>query len=186
MPYKSIFIYLLIQLPFCLLMGQSSNRQSINQSIEFDLSPVNDVSLVGAAVGNISDLSWIAGTWSGEAFDGKIEEIWSAPEGGAMMGMFRLVNEDGISFYELMIIRETEGSLILQLKHFTNTLKGWEDKNHSIDFPLVKISANKVEFDSYIFERKGEDVMKINVVIDEKQPEGMDFLYHRQPDNLIK
>ena len=186
MLYKSIFIYLLIQFPFCILNSQSSIDQTINQTSEFSQSPVNDVSLVGPAVGSITDLSWITGTWRGEAFDGTIEEIWSAPESGAMMGMFRLINEDEISFYELMIIREIEDSLILQLKHFTHTLKGWEDKNHTVDFPLVKISDNKVEFDSYIFEKKGENVMKVNIVIDENQPQGMDFIYQRQPNNLIK
>mgnify|MGYP003712231237 FL=1 len=54
---------------------------------------------------NLEDVSWIEGHWTGEAFGGIAEEIWSAPLGNSMMFVFRLVNDDKVSFYESGHIR---------------------------------------------------------------------------------
>ena len=40
---------------------------------------------------SIEDVSWISGYWIGEALGGKIEEVWTEPLGGSMMGSFKLV-----------------------------------------------------------------------------------------------
>jgi len=139
-----------------------------------------DYSLLGSTYAEIEDVAWIEGHWKGEAFGGKTEEIWSAPDGNSMMGMFRLVSGGEISFYELMIIREIDKTLIMQLKHFHNTLKGWEEKDDTVDFPLVKVDENKVWFDGITFERTGENMMTVNVILEEDKPKGMDFNYYRK------
>ena len=36
----------------------------------------------------LADMSWLTGHWTGTALGGFVEEIWSEPRGGAMMGMF--------------------------------------------------------------------------------------------------
>ncbi|MDG2449387.1 MAG: DUF6265 family protein [Saprospiraceae bacterium] len=136
--------------------------------------------LVGPAVASIEDVSWIEGQWKGKAFGGEVEEIWSAPDGGAMMGMFRLINDDQPTFYELMVIREINNSLILQLKHFHKDMKGWEEKDKTIDFPLIKMEKDKIWFDGLTFERISDKKMIVNVIIGEKEPEGVDFVYYRQ------
>ena len=91
----------------------------------------------------LENIAWISGTWHGEAFGGKTEEIWSEPSGGSMMATFKLINEGKVTFYEIEIIREIENSLILQLKHFGSDLKGWESKDDTVDFPLKEITENK-------------------------------------------
>ena len=63
-----------------------------------------------------------------------------------MMTNFKLINDDKISFYKIIIIREIENSLVLQLKHFDNNLRGWEAKNETLDFPLIKITSTQVIF----------------------------------------
>jgi len=136
--------------------------------------------LIGKTTAQIEDAKWIAGSWEGEAFGGTAEEIWSAPANGAMMGMFRLLDGGDISFYEIMVIRETDKSLILQLKHFHNDLKGWEEKDETKDFQLISISDDKVAFEGLYFQRINENEMKVNVIIDESKPEGVDFKYYRQ------
>jgi hypothetical protein len=143
-------------------------------------SSTEDKTLVGSSYAEIKDLSWMQGSWRAEAFDGICEEIWSAPEGHAMMGMFRLIKDGDITFYELMIIREVDKSLVLQLKHFNKDLTGWEEKGKTVDFPMVKMMDNKVVFDGYTIEKTTDDIMTVVVVINaEKQPEGMKFVYHR-------
>ena len=93
------------------------------------------------------DMAWLAGRWSGEALGGVSEEIWSAPRGGAMMGMYRLVREGKPVFYELCTIVEENGSLVLRLKHFNPDLTGWEEKTRTVDFPLVAIEGGAFHFE---------------------------------------
>ena len=94
----------------------------------------------------IADVAFVQGTWSGEALGGFCEEVWSAPAGGAMLGMFRLVVEDEPKFYELLTIREEGPSLVLQLKHFDAKLIGWEEKDDTVSFPLVKVEDQRAYF----------------------------------------
>ncbi|XMO85589.1 DUF6265 family protein [Algibacter sp. AS12] len=116
----------------------------------------------------LENIAWIAGHWKGEAFGGITEEIWSEPSGGSMMATFKLINDGSVSFYEIEIIREIENSLILQLKHFNNDLKGWETKDETIDFPLQKITASKVVFDGMTFEKVNTNEMNVYVDIHQK------------------
>lgn len=113
----------------------------------------------------LENIAWIAGTWHGKAFGGIAEEIWSEPSGGSMMASFKLINDGKVTFYEIEIIREIENSLILQLKHFNNDLKGWETKDETVDFPLLEITPNKVTFEGMIFEKVNDNEMNVYVDI---------------------
>lgn len=109
----------------------------------------------------IEDVDWIAGHWKGEMFGGMGEEVWSNPFGGTMMGMFKLVSNDSVKFYELMIIVEESNSLILKLKHFSSKLSGWEEKDKFISFPLVKINQNEAYFDGITFKKQNDNTLLI-------------------------
>ncbi|OBX25633.1 hypothetical protein A9996_09325 [Gelidibacter algens] len=110
-------------------------------------------------------IKWIAGNWKGEAFGGQTEENWSEPSAGSMMATFKLIENDKVVFYEIVIIREVENSLILQLKHFGSDLKGWETKDETVDFPLKEITENKVVFEGMTFEKLSANEMTIYVDI---------------------
>jgi hypothetical protein len=128
---------------------------------------------------SIQEVSWIAGHWRGEAFGGITEEIWSPPLGNSMMCVFRLVNDDITSFYEIETISEVNETLILRLKHFHADLKGWEEKNVTVDFPLVKLEPHKAYFDGLTFEKISEDEMNVYVVMqdDDGSENEMKFPY---------
>ena len=113
----------------------------------------------------INDVAWIAGHWQGEAFGGVVEERWAPPMGGAMMGSFRLVNDGKVSFYELEVIYEKDNSLMLSLKHFHADVKGWEEKDVTVDFPLVKIEDNRAYFEGFTIELEDKDHLNMYVVI---------------------
>src|SRR5687768_8740792 len=72
----------------------------------------------------LQDMAWFTGRWTGNGLGGETEESWSAPAGGAMMGMFRLVKDGKVVFYEFLTLVEREGSLVLKLKHFNPDLTG--------------------------------------------------------------
>ena len=128
----------------------------------------------------IDDVSWIQGHWTGKAFGQYAEEVWTAPAGGSMMGVFKLFSEEAVSFYEILIIREFEESLVLQLKHFHDNLKGWEAKDQTVDFPLLKLTKEKAFFDGLTFHRISKDEMHVYVVISEgDKEEEVKFPYYR-------
>ncbi|SDW90056.1 hypothetical protein SAMN05444411_102421 [Lutibacter oricola] len=128
----------------------------------------------------LTDVSWISGYWTGEALGGFVEEIWSDPYGKSMMGSFKLVTEGGeISFYELCAISEENNTLILRIKHFSKDLKGWEEKNETTDFKLVKIEKHKAYFDGLTFDLIDENNLDMYVVFKEngKEEQEMKFSY---------
>ena len=135
----------------------------------------------GSPKASLEDISWIAGYWQGDALGGKVEEIWSMPMGGSMMGSFKLVANNVVQFYELETISEENGSLLLKVKHFNRDLTGWEEKDKSVEFRLVKITENKVFFDELTFERISVNQINVYVVLEEGQSESIaKFSYTRK------
>ena len=128
----------------------------------------------------LSQVSWIAGHWKGEAFGGIVEEIWSPPLGDSMMFSFKLVSDGKVAFYELGGIRQVDDTLIFQLKHFGNDFKGWEEKNETVDAKLIKIEGNRIYFDKFTFEKINDSEINIYVVIEENEKaEEVKFNYKR-------
>jgi len=118
----------------------------------------------------LEDAAWLAGSWQGTAFGKQFEETWSAPSQGSMVGMFKLFDEDGVEFYELMLLSVEEGSLSLKVKHFTAEFIAWEDKPDFVNFKLMKKDSDALHFsglslyrrdadriDGYIVMRNGEE-----------------------------
>lgn len=129
---------------------------------------------------NLNQVSWIQGHWTGEAFGGITEEIWSPPLGDSMMFSFKLVNEGKVVFYELGGIRQVEDSLIFQLKHFGNDFKGWEEKDETVDAKLIKIENNRVYFDEFTFEKISDTEINIYVNIEDNgKTEEVKFNYKK-------
>lgn len=141
---------------FILFSSQSFAQENIKHLAKGQISPK----------ANIQQVGWITGQWKGEAFGAFVEENWSAPKGGSMMASFRMISDGKVKFYELEIIREINDSLILELKHFTNELKGWETKDETIAFPLVEITQTAIYFDGMTFKKISENEMHVFVDIE--------------------
>ncbi|MFY0592109.1 DUF6265 family protein [Roseivirga sp.] len=151
-------------------------------TVSYSAFAQNTLSLNGEASpkAKLSDVSWIQGSWEGEAFGGQVQEVWTPPLGDSMMCAFKLVVDDKVLFYELCQIREENGTLILRLKHFNGDLKSWEIKDETVDFPLVKIEKNKVYFDGFTIEKMAENQLNMYVMISESgKTEEIEFNYER-------
>ena len=105
----------------------------------------------------LADVSWLTGSWSGDAFGNTFEEVWNPPSAGSMVGMWKLMNEGQVVFYELMLIVEEEGSLSLKVKHFNEDFTAWEDKADYVRFRLVKFDKDAVHFSGLSFHRISDD-----------------------------
>jgi hypothetical protein len=106
----------------------------------------------------IGDLRWLVGTWTGDGLGGTIDEVWSEPAGGAMVGYFRLVGkEDKPVFYEIMTLLEHAGSVEMRLKHVNADMTGWEEKNDYVTFRLARLDETGAWFEGLTFRRNGPD-----------------------------
>jgi hypothetical protein len=93
-----------------------------------------------------ADLAWLTGIWLGDRAGDLIEEHWSAPAGGAIMGMFRWLRAGQVRFYELLTIEPEDGALIFRIKHFHPGLRGWEEKDESVSLVLVHLQPGEAVF----------------------------------------
>ena len=112
------------------------------------------------AAARITDLAWLVGSWTGEGLGGQIDEVWSQPSGGAMVGYFRLVRDGKPVFYEILTLREVDGSVEMRLKHVNPDMTGWEEKNDFVTFKLVKLDATAAYFSGLTFRRVGADLIE--------------------------
>ncbi|MHC4976962.1 MAG: DUF6265 family protein [Planctomycetota bacterium] len=98
---------------------------------------------------SIDDLAFFAGHWKGEMFGGVGEEAWMAPDGGCMIGSYRLVSGDKMVFSEYFIIQETDEGIIFRFKHFNNDYTTWEDAKGvpPMTWKLVSLENNTARFD---------------------------------------
>ena len=130
---------------------------------------------------SIADLKWLTGQWTGPAFGGVCDEIWSQPSGDSMMGMFRLVKNGKTIFYELITIIAENKTLVMKLKHFSSDMTGWEEKDVSVRFPLVKLSPKEVFFEGLTYRKEKDGSLQI--FLSEKQKSGKveEAEFHLQP-----
>jgi Domain of unknown function (DUF6265) len=114
-----------------------------------------DTPATPAAPVTIGLASWLVGRWTGEGLGGQLEEAWSSPVAGQMIGHFRLTREGRPVFYEFLILEEHEGGLRMRVKHFNPDMVGWEDKDKSVDFAYASATAGELAFRGLRIVRQG-------------------------------
>lgn len=152
-----------ISLLLALLVAANTSAEESTTANTLRLSPDQK-----SPAATIADMEWYAGRWTGSGLGGLIEEVWSPPRDGTMMGMYRLIKAGKPIFYELLLITEESGSLAIKLKHFHADLRGWEERDASVRFPLVAKRDGRIYFDGMTFERIGPDRVKVYLAIEHK------------------
>jgi hypothetical protein len=71
-----------------------------------------DIALPAPAKAAIGDMAWLADAWVGTMGTRSIEERWSPPLGGAMLGLSRTVSRDRMVAFEFLRIVERNGGLV--------------------------------------------------------------------------
>ena len=116
----------------------------------------------------LADMAWMIGSWKGNALGGEVEEVWAAPAGGAMLGMFRLIQKDKPVFYELMTLVEENGSILFRLKHFNPNMTGWEEKDKTIEFKFIGKKDGLIHFDGMSFKPESKSAFTVYLAIEYK------------------
>jgi hypothetical protein len=93
----------------------------------------------------VESLGFMAGAWERTEGAAKMEEHWTAPLAGCMMGMFRQVSGDR-KLREFEVIEETPNGVMMTIKHFTPDLKEMEGR--VLVRKLARVTANEAIFES--------------------------------------
>lgn len=101
------------------------------------------------AKATLEQVAWIAGPWEGMLGDRKIEQHWMAPAANSMVAMYRSIQKDRATLYELLAIEQEGESLMLRIKHFAPGpgMAGREAKDESIDHALVRVDGRTAVFE---------------------------------------
>lgn len=152
--------------------------------------PTPSPSTVPAAPATIADAAFLAGDWSASKPSARggtelTQEVWSAPAGNNMMGMFRWVNPGGKAIvFELLTITEENLTLFLRLRHQSAAGIAWEEKDKPATFTLAERTATTLHFvdtnntcdlSACIYECPTPDALTITVKFDEPSRAGLVF-----------
>lgn len=113
----------------------------------------------------LADAAWLVGAWTGTAFGSRFEETWNPPSAGSMVGLFKLYDDEGVTFYEILLLTVEEGSLSLKVKHFNADFTAWEEKPDYVNFRLVKLEEDALHFGGLSFYRRDADRIDGYIVI---------------------
>lgn len=103
---------------------------------------------IAKAKGTIAQVSWISGTWIGSSKTTTIEERWTPPAGGSMIGVSRTIRNDVLSAVEFLCIVERDGGLVYQAMPNGR-------------FPPTDFTMTKLEPGSVLFENPAHDFPKM-------------------------
>ena len=98
-----------------------------------------DIALPAPAQAAIGDLVWLAGAWVGTRGKSSIEERWSPPGGGAMLGVSRTVRGDKMTAFEFLRIVERDGGLVY---------KAQPGGKPPTEFVLTELSGTRAVFEN--------------------------------------
>lgn len=100
-----------------------------------------DIPMPTPAEAAIGDLAWLSGAWVGTRGRSSIEERWSPPLGGAMLGVSRTVRreEDRMVAFEYLRIVEREGGLFYVAQ---------PNGSAPTEFTLTEVSTTRAVFDN--------------------------------------
>lgn len=113
----------------------------------------------------LDDADWLVGSWVGTGFGQNFEEVWTRPSVGSMVGLFKLFTDEGVSFYEILLLEVEDGTLSLKVKHFSDEFIAWEDKEDYVNFKLVAKEDDALHFGGISFYRRSDDQIDAYIVM---------------------
>lgn len=129
----------------------------------------------------IDRVAWLQGCWQANSPRRLIEENWTAPRGGSMLGVSRTFRGDSLIEYELVVLRQQAGALtyeahpsgqpsaVFTARTVTDSVVVFENAAH--DFPQ-RIGYRKTGADSLVAWIEGAP---------DGPPRRFDFPYCRVP-----
>jgi hypothetical protein len=127
---------------------------------------------------SLDRLSWVTGAWTGTLGDRIIEQHWSAPLAGSIVAMYRSIQKDKTTLYELLAMEQLGDGVVLRIKHFAPGpgLVSREARDQSIDHTLVSLEGEKAVFIG------GDAASPIRITFTRKGTDALDIVVERRRD----
>lgn len=90
------------------------------------------------AAAQLAGLGWLAGRWTGKWGPRTAEQIWTSPQGGLILGTFRVFEDNRTLLVEVFTLEQKPDGVELRFRHFTPDLVPWE-----------KSAATKLTLENY-------------------------------------
>lgn len=127
-----------------LLVALATVRDSAAQAPSPGPSAAASAALAGK---RLADVTWIAGRWVDDTGGHYSEEVWLAPGGGQMVGMWRLVEWGRVQIFELMTLSEDAEGVVLRVRHFDASLVPREEKDAPVVLRLASLQGARAVFE---------------------------------------
>lgn len=140
----------------------------------------------------LANLAWMTGSWIDDSGGNLSEEIWTAPSGDSMMGMWRYVEGGKTRIYELLTIRVDVGGIEMLLRHFDPKMIAREDKETPAVLKLVSWKEREAVFEgletgaagrvSLRYRRPTDDTLTCTL---EKNGKKEEFSFRKAPQGFV-
>lgn len=116
---------------------------------------------------NLNDVAFMQGHWQGNFNGGPIEAFWAKPAGDNLTGFMRMMKDDKVTMYEMLIFEQTEKGPIVLVKHFKPGLVGVEDKDVSDRYAFIEAKKDYALFEKQdgsiriVYEKRGTDQLVV-------------------------
>jgi Domain of unknown function (DUF6265) len=138
---------------------------------------VGSAAVAGASSG-VEQIAWLQGCWQSVSGDRVVEEQWTAPRAGSMLGTGRTVRGDTLVEYEFVVVRE-RGERLVYLAHPSG--------QPSAEFVSTTASPSEVVFENAQhdfpqrvgYQRQGTDLAAWIEGTRDGQTRRIDFHYRR-------
>ncbi|MXW50034.1 MAG: hypothetical protein F4X81_02865 [Gammaproteobacteria bacterium] len=136
---------------------------------------------------SIADLAWMTGAWEGPMGENAVlQETWLEPADDAMMAAVRLLEDGKTNMVELIVIEESEGTLIFRIQQWS---KSYEPRMPAPQkLVLAELGDNSVRFEaeevgnafrSLTYSRPSPEAFNIKLELTEP-PTGLDINLRRR------
>jgi hypothetical protein len=137
---------------------------------------------------SLADVAFMAGHWLGGEDGDVSEELWTAPEGDSMLGMWRYVSKGQARVFELLSLKAEPEGVALRLRHFDPLLVAREEAHAPVVLRLVQHAPGEAVFEGpaaggagtvrLAYRRDGQAGM---VCLLEKSGQRQEFRFRRAP-----
>jgi hypothetical protein len=126
----------------------------------------------------VEQLAWVAGAWTGTLGDRTIEQHWSAPLGGSIIAMYRSIQGNRATLYELLAIEQEGEGVVLRIKHFAPGpgLVSREAKDESANNRLVSLEGRRAVFEG------GDAAAPVRITFTSSDPSTLTIVSERRVD----
>ena len=130
------------------------------------------------AKATIDQLAWVKGAWTGKLGERTIEQHWSAPLAGSIIAMYRSIQDNRATLYQLLAIEQEGDGVVLRIKHFAPGpgLVGQESKDESMNHALVALNGRTAVFEG------GTPASPTRITFTSPDPAALNIVVERQRD----